>query len=57
MENNICQVSLEASHLESFTQVRSLRKDVNGVDLRIPGMITQDAWILENINNIYNKAQ
>jgi len=42
MENNICQVSLEASRLESFTQVRSLRKGVNGVDLRIPGMITQD---------------
>ena len=31
-----------SSKLGSFTQVRSLRKDVNGVDLRIPGMITQD---------------
>ena len=42
MENNTCQVSLEASRLVSSTQVRNRRKDVNGVDLRIPGMIIQD---------------
>lgn len=43
MENNTCQVSLEASRLVSSTQGKKPgRKDVNGVDLRIPGMIIQD---------------